>query len=204
MSKVSVLIVEDEPLIATDIKEICLENDMDVVGVAYTINQARDLLETKSIDYVLLDIKLGDHEDGLIVGKLLHEEYFIPFSYITSFSDSETVRAARSTHPNGYLVKPFRPNDIVIQIQLGMDIYQRNSKNAVPSHSEVNKVSFEELSSREYEVLVEVCKGKSNLQVAESLFVSMNTVKTHLKNVFFKCEVKSRAELINRMMISKD
>lgn len=204
MSKISVLIVEDEPLIANDIKEICMEGEMAVAGVAYTLSQARDLLETKSVDYVLLDIKLGEREDGLVLGKLLHDEYFIPFSYITSFSDSETVSAARSTNPNGYLVKPFRPNDILIQIQLGMDIYLRSSKNSVPSLLELNKIAFEELSIREYDVLVEVCKGKSNMQVAESLFVSMNTVKSHLKNVFFKCEVKSRAELINKVMISKE
>jgi len=196
----SVLIIEDEPLIANDIREICLDHGIRVAGIAYSFSQARDLLETQSIDYVLLDIKLGDNDDGLTLGKLLHEEYFIPFSYVTSFSDSATLNAARATQPNGYLVKPFRPKDILIQIQLGYDISLRQTKHELPAFEEVNKTLLEPLSQREYDVLVEVCKGKSNMEIAESLFVSMNTVKSHLKNIFFKFQIKSRAELLTLVL----
>lgn len=196
----SVLIVEDEPLIANDIREICLDFGIRVAGIAYSFAQARDLLETQSVDYVLLDIKLGDNDDGLVLGKLLHEDYFIPFSYVTSFSDSSTLTAARSTHPNGYLVKPFRPKDILIQIQLGYDISLRNTKHEIPTFEEVNKRISDALSTREYDVLIEVCKGKSNKEIADSLFVSMNTVKSHLKNIFFKFEIKSRAELLTLLL----
>jgi two-component system, response regulator PdtaR len=196
----SVLIVEDEPLIANDIREICLDGEIQVAGIAYSFSQAKDLLDTVHIDYVLLDIKLGDNEDGLILGKLLNEEYFIPFSYITSFSDNTTLNAARSTNPNGYLVKPFRPRDILIQIQLGYDISLRNNKHEIPSFEEINRQIQDALSSREYEVLVEVCKGKSNKEIADSLFVSMNTVKSHLKSIFFKFEIKSRAELLTMLL----
>jgi DNA-binding NarL/FixJ family response regulator len=199
MSTISILIVEDEPLIADDIKETCLENGFEVAGVAYTKEEAIELLDSKQVNYVLLDIQLGSKDDGLAIGQKLSQEYYIPFSYISSFSDSTTVNKARDTSPTGYLVKPFRARDIIIQIELGMDISQRGSKTTIPTIEMVNKLATDAISLREYEVLQELCKGKSNLEIAEQLFVSMNTIKTHLKSIFSKMSVKSRTELINRL-----
>lgn len=200
MSTISILIVEDEPLIADDIRETCIENEYDVAGVAYSKEQAFELLESKQVDYVLLDIQLGEKDDGLVIGKKLSEEYFIPFSYISSFSDTATVSKARDTSPTGYLVKPFRARDIIIQIELGMDISQRGKKANIPAIDTINKLATDAISEREYDVIKELCKGKSNLEIAENLFVSMNTIKTHLKNIFSKMEVKSRAELVNKLL----
>lgn len=200
MSTISILIVEDEPLIADDIRETCIENEYDVAGVAYSKEQAFELLESKQVDYVLLDIQLGEKDDGLVIGKKLSEEYFIPFSYISSFSDTATVSKARDTSPTGYLVKPFRARDVIIQIELGMDISQRGKKANIPAIDTINKLATDAISEREYDVIKELCKGKSNLEIAENLFVSMNTIKTHLKNIFSKMEVKSRAELVNKLL----
>lgn len=200
MSTISILIVEDEPLIADDIRETCIENEYDVAGVAYSKEQAFELLESKQVDYVLLDIQLGEKDDGLVIGKKLSKEYFIPFSYISSFSDTATVNKARDTSPTGYLVKPFRARDIIIQIELGMDISQRGNKINIPTIDAINKLATDAISEREYDVIKELFKGKSNLEIAENLFVSMNTIKTHLKNIFSKMEVKSRAELVNKLL----
>lgn len=200
MSTISILIVEDEPLIADDIRETCIENEYDVAGVAYSKEQAFEILESKQVDYVLLDIQLGEKDDGLVIGKKLSKEYFIPFSYISSFSDTATVSKARDTSPTGYLVKPFRARDIIIQIELGMDISQRGKKANIPAIDTINKLATDAISEREYDVIKELCKGKSNLEIAENLFVSMNTIKTHLKNIFSKMEVKSRAELVNKIL----
>lgn len=200
MSTISILIVEDEPLIADDIRETCIENEYDVAGVAYSKEQAFEILESKQVDYVLLDIQLGEKDDGLVIGKKLSKEYFIPFSYISSFSVTATVSKARDTSPTGYLVKPFRARDIIIQIELGMDISQRGKKANMPAIDTINKLATDAISEREYDVIKELCKGKSNLEIAENLFVSMNTIKTHLKNIFSKLDVKSRAELVNKIL----
>lgn len=199
MTKIAILIVEDEPLIANDIKETCLENGFNVAGVAYSQDEAYKILESKQVDYVLLDIQFADKDDGLLIGKKLSEEYFIPFSYISSFSDAATVGKARNTSPTGYLVKPFRSRDIIIQIELGMDIAQRGSKSALPGIDSINKLALDPISEREYDVIKELYMGKSNLEIAENLFVSMNTVKTHLKSIFSKLDVKSRTELVNKI-----
>jgi DNA-binding NarL/FixJ family response regulator len=200
MSSIAVLIVEDEPLIAEDIKQTCLENNIDVAGIAYNLKEAVTILEEKKVDYVLLDIQLGSSNDGLEIGNRLSKEYFIPFSYITSFSDTKTLSEVKLTKPAGYLTKPFRNRDIVIQIELGLDIASRIQKSEIISLKQVNKISLDELTQREYEVVLEICKGKSNLEISEVLYVSMNTVKTHLKNIFSKLDVKSRTELFNKVI----
>lgn len=200
MTSIAVLIVEDEPLIAEDIKQTCIENNIDVAGIAYNLEDAVAILEEKKVDYVLLDIQLGDSNDGLEIGNRLSKEYFIPFSYITSFSDSKTLAEVKLTKPSGYLTKPFRNRDIIIQIELGLDIASRLQKTELISLKEVNKISMDELTQREFQVVLEICNGKSNLEISEVLFVSMNTVKTHLKNIFSKLDVKSRTELIHKII----
>lgn len=200
MTSIAVLIVEDEPLIAEDIKQTCIENNIDVAGIAYNLEDAVAILEEKKVDYVLLDIQLGDSNEGLEIGNRLSKEYFIPFSYITSFSDSKTLAEVKLTKPSGYLTKPFRNRDIIIQIELGLDIASRLQKTELISLKEVNKISMDELTQREFQVVLEICNGKSNLEISEVLFVSMNTVKTHLKNIFSKLDVKSRTELIHKII----
>lgn len=194
-----ILIVEDEPLIAADIEEICKEYKYDVAHVAHTLEEAIDIINTINVDYVLLDIQLGSKDDGLIFGQQLSTEYFIPFSYITSFSDSITIQKAKDTHPMGYLIKPFRPQDVHVQIQLGINLNQRIISSGIPTKSIINKSLKTIVSDREFDVLVELCHGKSNHEIGEILFISMNTVKSHLKNLFVKFDVKSRAELINHI-----
>jgi len=196
---IAVLIVEDEPLIAEDIKQTCLENKIEVAGIAYSLEDAITVLEEKKVDYALLDIQLGNSNDGLEIGKRLSEEYFIPFSYITSFSDAQIVAQVKLTKPSGYLTKPFRNRDIIIQIELGLDIAARLHKPEMPNLKQINKMVTAELTQREYEMIIELCNGKSNIEIANSLFVSMNTVKTHLKNIFSKLDVKSRTELITKV-----
>lgn len=196
----SILIVEDDPLIASYLEDICHDHGFLVSGTAYSLVKAIEILEKKTVNYVLLDINLDGKDDGLLLGKMLNQEYFIPFSYITSFSDTKTVEEARTTKPNGYLIKPFRPEDILVQIQLGMDISERVISKSIPPLDEVNRYALDSLSPREYEVLEKLCDGLSNAEIADHLFLSMNTVKSHLKNIFSKFDTKSRSELINLIL----
>ncbi len=194
---IRILIVEDEPLIAADIEEICNEYGYSVAKICHTYDEALEALNKEDVDYVLLDIQLADKDLGLEFGRILSTEFFIPFSYITSFSDSKTINKAKQTNPMGYLIKPFRPQDIHVQIQMGININQRITSSSMPPKVLVNKMIPVEISDREYEVLTELCRGKSNHEIGEILFISMNTVKTHIKNLFIKFDVKSRSELIN-------
>jgi two-component system response regulator LytT len=115
----SVLIVEDEAIIADDIS-FCLEqNGYTIEGIADSYDTAVQLLETKQPDIVLLDIMIKGDKTGLDIGALLHNHYHLPFLYLTSLFDTKTVSQANTTHPVGYVVKPYNEADLLVGIQMG-------------------------------------------------------------------------------------
>ncbi|MEL6988939.1 MAG: response regulator, partial [Bacteroidota bacterium] len=103
--KKKILIVEDEASIAMDLQSILEESGYDADDVAYSYNQAVNLLASNLPDLALLDIALKGRENGLDVARVIKEKYKIPFVFLTSFSDAETVAQAVDLKPNGYLVK---------------------------------------------------------------------------------------------------
>lgn len=116
----NILIVEDELMIAEMIKEMLSELDYQVLGVAKNYKEATASLESKRdvIDLIVLDINLNDHKNGIDIGSLIKEKYQIPFVYLTSYSDPQTIRAAASTEPAAYLLKPFTVGDLHATVEV--------------------------------------------------------------------------------------
>lgn len=116
----NILIVEDELMIAEMIKEMLSELDYQVLGVAKNYKEATANLESKRdvIDLIVLDINLNDHKNGIDIGSLIKEKYQIPFVYLTSYSDPQTIRAAASTEPAAYLLKPFTVGDLHATVEV--------------------------------------------------------------------------------------
>lgn len=191
---ISVLIVEDEPVIATDIEMTLTGDDYTVIGIAYTSTKALDLLHRFRPDMVLLDVAIKGDNDGIDIASIINDKYKIPFIYITSFSDKETLERAKATLPYGYIVKPFKDRDIISAIE--MAVYRHASLNNLhfPAVKELTQTYA--LTPGEYQVMKCVWEGNTNLQVTTKLNISINTVKTHLKSVFSKMNVRSRSEAI--------
>jgi len=105
------LIVEDDVLIAEHIREIVIKSGFEVIDVCESKNATLLSLEKEYPDAAFLDIRLAGVDDGIAIGKLLHEMN-IPFAYITSFSDKKTVQDAVDTQPLAYLLKPFETYEI--------------------------------------------------------------------------------------------
>ena len=191
---IRVLIVEDEPVIATDIEMTLTGEDYDVVGIAYTSTKAIDMLHRVQPDLVLLDIAIKGDRNGIDIARIINDKYHVPFIYITSFSDRETLERAKATLPYGYIVKPFKDSDIISAIQMAIHRHATDNNRQFPSIREIN--SLTPLTKGEYQVMKCVWEGSTNLQVTEQLHISLNTVKTHLKSVFIKLEVNSRSAAI--------
>lgn len=191
---IRVLIIEDEPLIASDI-EMTLNNDnYHVVGIAHDAFRALDLLHRSQPDIVLLDIAIRGDKDGIEIANIIQRTYKIPFIYVTSFSDRETLERAKSTLPDGYIVKPFKDRDIISAIEMAVYRFSIQHNREFPSLQAIQPTYS--LTAGEYEVMKLVWEGHTNQQVTEKLSVSINTVKTHLKNIFLKLDVSTRSEAI--------
>ncbi len=120
MSKIKILIVEDELVIAEDLKETLEDLGYEVCGIAISSREALALIDEKSPDLALLDIQIKGGKDGIQLAAEINENYHLPFIMLTSHADIQTINRAKEVNPYGYLVKPFNEKEILAGIELAM------------------------------------------------------------------------------------
>lgn len=197
----NVLIVEDEPIVAEDIRE-CLEGlGFSVAGVAYDSAEALSILESAEVNIALLDISLSKPLEGIDLAHKIQAQYDMPFVFLTALSDQATLEAAKETFAMGYLVKPFKPEDLYMALEIALSNFFRHQKKqqVLRSRKSINQRLVDPVSKREWEVLEHLLDGKTNQEIADDLFVSVNTVKTHLSKLYAKLGVDSRAQMLAYM-----
>lgn len=193
------MVVEDDPLIADDLS-LCIQDlGYSMIGPANDYQAALTLLEGDLPDLVLLDIDLGGGPTGIELARVINREYKIPFIFLTAFSDHLTLEEVKAQYPAGFVLKPFDENRLRAAIQIAFHNYYSVIRLHLAGLEEVNKKLVDPLTRRETELLELLCSGKSNQELANALFVSINTVKTHLKNLYLKLEVSNRAEAIVKL-----
>jgi len=199
MSKIKILIVEDEVLIAKDIAIILEGIDYAVSGIAYDGTSALEQIRSNSPDLVLLDIQLGSEPDGIQIAHIIQKEFDIPFIFLTSYATEMILEKAKRTNPMGYIVKPFTEKDLFSAIKIGLYNYSQLVHPVRYDLDRFNKKIPTPLSSREFELLCDIYEGKSNQQLVSEHFISINTVKTHIRHLFEKLNVQSRTEAIVKL-----
>jgi len=115
--KEKLLIVEDEFIVANDLKIILQKVGYQVVGIAASVAQARKLIEEKKPDWILLDIILKGNLTGIDLAWELREMN-LPFLYISANTNQSTLEAVKATHPYGFTVKPFREKDLTVMLDI--------------------------------------------------------------------------------------
>ncbi len=118
--KIKIAIVEDESIIAEDIKFQLNAIGYNVIGIANDSIEAEQIIISEKPDLVMLDIMLRGENSGLYIAELLRNKYHIPFIFITSHADKATVEQAKLFKPDGYLVKPFTDNDLYTSIEIAL------------------------------------------------------------------------------------
>ena len=121
MNKFKILIVEDELLISRDIKESLEELDHYSCVMVSSVLSALKAIEDDPPHLVLIDIKLSGNLTGIDFGKILLSKDTIPFIYLTSHTDPLTFSEAKNTRPAGFIVKPFKQNDLRIAIEIALN-----------------------------------------------------------------------------------
>ncbi len=199
--KYSILVVEDEPLIAEDIAGYLEESGFSVSGIANDGNQALQLLKQARTDAVLLDINLGTAQDGIELAGIIRQQYNLPFVFLTSHGDKATLERAKTTFPAGYLLKPFDGFDLMTSLEVALYNHfnqQQQNSNGI-NLNDLNKKIPTPLSQREFELMQLLQTGKTNREIGEALFISVNTVKTHLQNLFEKLDAHNRTQAMFRI-----
>ncbi|MEP2024456.1 MAG: response regulator [Reichenbachiella sp.] len=122
---IRILIVEDELIIANDLKDILESMDYEVLGIAKSYDVAKRILESEIPDIVLLDIQIEGSRDGIELAQLIKQKFQIPFVFISSHTDKATLERAKDCQPNGFLVKPFEDDDVRVAVELALSNFSK-------------------------------------------------------------------------------
>ena len=119
-TEVRIQIVEDERIVALDLKQDLESMGYRVSGVAASESHALELARREPPDLVLMDINLGAGGDGTRAAKRLMDEYRVPVVYLTAYAEPETLNRASLTAPYGYLLKPFELRELNATIHMAL------------------------------------------------------------------------------------
>ena len=176
------------------------QKDIEVVGEAKNGLEAVQLVENLKPDVVLMDLVMPEL-DGIQATKQIKSKWQdVKVLMLTSFSDKDHILPALEAGASGYQLKDIEPDELVDsirQIMRGENTIHphANTKLEEGLREEENKPhSKNPLTPREQDVLAELTKGKSNREIASSLYVTEKTVKTHISNIFHKLQVQDRTQ----------
>jgi two-component system response regulator LytT len=120
MNNAAILIVEDEILIAEDLKDTLTSLGFNNIDMAHDKESALQKMKTFSPQVVLLDVHLENETDGIAIGKILQETKSCQFIYVTAHSDVEMVKQIIQTSPAGYITKPVKKSDLFASVGLAL------------------------------------------------------------------------------------
>jgi len=198
-----ILIVDDHPLITKSLSNIITDSNIgEVVAIASTSKQCFDLIRTKIIDLVLLDISLPDG-NGLEICKTLTEKYpQIKVLAITSFNEYTIIRKMLENGASGYILKNSMPEEVIegIETVLKGEIFLCHEVDILMKKKTDEQIF---LTPREADLLKLICDGYTNPEIAEKLFLGLETINSYRKNLLFKLNARNTAVLVKKAIEQK-
>jgi len=198
-----VYIVDDHTVVIEGIYSLLQkEPDIEMTGYATNATNCIEHFRHYTADVILMDISLPDM-NGVDLCKLIKKNYpGIMVLALSTFNQSTYVRKMIESGASGYLLKNAGRREIIEAIQAvkkGKTFFSFEASQALkPGSQQANQIP--PLTKREKEVLQHVAQGLTNLQIAEKLFISVDTVESHRKNLHSKLNVKNSAMLVRFAM----
>ena len=202
---IRVLLVDDHQLLTDSLARLLqAEADIDVVGVAATVAEAKQLARER-MDVVLMDYRLPDGTGAEATRAIKARWPSARVVMLTAVQDDETVLESIQAGADGYLTKDRAVEDVVATVRAAragetllprsviIGIAQRvaTARDRVP-----DRAPIEPLTARELEVLRALAEGLATPEVCEQLFISRNTLRTHVQNIMMKLHVHSKLEAV--------
>ncbi|MBL7708302.1 MAG: response regulator transcription factor [Chitinophagaceae bacterium] len=196
---IKVYIVDDHAVVIEGIYSL-LQKEKDIEMAGYASNAANCLqyFSSHTADVILMDISLPDM-NGVDLCKLIKKNYpGIMVLALSTFNQGTYIRKMMESGASGYLLKNAGRQEIIEAIKVvvkGKTYLSFDAGQALKSGTEQLN-SIPPLTKREKEVLAAVAEGLTNMQIAEKLFISVDTVESHRKNLHAKLNVKNTAMLV--------
>ena len=191
---IRVVIADDHPVVRAGLRALFeLEPGITVVADAATPDEALDAVRQHDPDVVLMDLQFGLAETGADATRRIRALEAPPYVLVlTNYDTDGDIIGAIEAGASGYLLKDAPPHELVAALRAAAAGESALAPAIAGRLLDRLRAPAVALSRREIEVLERVAAGRSNSQIAEALFVSEATVKSHLVHVFSKLDVTSR------------
>jgi len=120
MAKANIMIVEDEAIVAEELKISLEDMDYTVTSIVKSGEQAIKKAEQDCPDIILMDIRLKGRMDGIEAAELIRSRLEIPVVFLTAYADDDKLERAKLTMPFGYILKPFQDRDLEVTIEIAL------------------------------------------------------------------------------------
>lgn len=210
MKDISVCIVDDNSDLRSALEEIIsMAEGYQCIGTFGTAEEAIYQIPLLSPDVVLMDINLSSNESGIDCVKALKGK--VPstnFMMCTVYEEDEKIFEALSAGASGYILKKTAPTRLLEAIrelyQGGAPMSSQIARKVVaafqsqPAATSGTESELDQLSIREREILEQLSKGLMYKEIAAELFISQETVRKHVYNIYVKLHVTNRVEAVNK------
>ena len=196
---IKVLLVDDHEMVRLGVSSyLSIQDDIEVIGEAENGRVGYEKALELRPDVILMDLVM-DEMDGIESTKLILNDWpEAKIIIVTSFIDDEKVYPAIEAGAAGYLLKTSTAHEIAEAIratQRGERVLEPEVTTKMMDRlTNRTPILHEDLTDREQEVLLLIAEGKSNQEIADSLFITLKTVKTHVSNILSKLEVEDRTQ----------
>ncbi|MEO1377255.1 MAG: ATP-binding protein [Cyanobacteria bacterium J06635_10] len=201
--KEKILVVEDERIIACDIKD-CLENSGYIVPavMAYGEQAITKMGELKP-DLVLMDMMLKGDMNGIEAAEIIISSFNIPVVFLTAYSDKSTLQKAKATQPFGYILKPFEESQLITTIEIALSKHQKETimRNALQKEKEMRELKsrFISMVSHEFRNPLNTIYNSTELLANENQQLTENTKYEYLNHI--QNSVKYLDQLLNDVLL---
>lgn len=197
---IKVLLVDDHEMVRLGVSAyLSVQEDIEVIAQAENGKiGVEKALELKP-DIILMDLVMPVMDGIEATKEILSKWKEAKIIIVTSFIDDEKVYPAISAGAKSYLLKTSSASEIAQAIRdtyRGEGVFEKEVSKKLEHRHEVEEEFrlFEELTSREKEVLLLIAQGRSNQEIADECFITLKTVKTHVSNILSKLQVEDRTQ----------
>jgi len=202
---IRVLVVDDQPLVRSGFRMVLEERaDLELAGEAADGVQALELARELDPDVILMDVRMPNLDGVEATRRLVEDGARARILVLTTFDLDEYVYAAIKAGASGFLLKDVEPAELVDAIRVvaagnslfGPEATERLVSRFSQPPAEGDLGSLDALTEREREILRLLATGLSNAELAQQLFLSETTVKTHVSSVLRKLGVRDRVQAV--------
>lgn len=161
-----ICIVEDESIVAHDIKRQLERAGYKIVGIFSSGEELLDNLKEKSPELVLMDVKLRGKLDGIETSRIIKSKYNLPVVMLTAFADDTTIERTKETAPFGYILKPFEEKELNTAVEMALYRYKLEKK--LQESEEQYRSFFEEDLSGDF-----IASGNGRILQCNSAFLEI-------------------------------